>query len=64
MDNPWDSASPVEKIFLERNSSQWWLSPEGLQSIRDYFILRNRDGRRCWAFCNQDGEWFKQGEYC
>jgi hypothetical protein len=54
----------VEKIFLERNSSQWWLSPEGLQSIRDYFILRDRDGRRCWAYCNQDGAWFKQGEYC
>jgi hypothetical protein len=64
MDNPRHSASPVEKIFLERNSSQWWLSPEGLQSIRDYFILRDRDGRRCWAFCNQDGAWFKQGEYC
>ncbi len=64
IDNPGDSASPVQKIFLERNSSQWWLSPEGLQSIRDYFILKDSDGRSSWAFCNQDGAWFKQGEFC
>lgn len=64
IDNPSESPSRVQKIFLERNSSQWWLSPEGLQSIRDYFILKDRDGRCSWAFRNQYGVWFKQGEYC
>jgi hypothetical protein len=64
IDNPLHGASPMQKIFLERNSSQWWLSPEGLQSIRDYFILKDHKGRCSWAYCNQDGSWFKQGEYC
>ncbi len=63
IDNPLHGASPVERVFLERNSSQWWLSPEGLQSIRDYFILKDHDGRCSWAYCNQDGAWFKQGEF-
>ncbi len=63
IDNPLHGASPMQKIFLERNSSQWWLSPEGLQSIRDYFILKDHKGRCSWAYCNQDGSWFKQGEF-
>jgi hypothetical protein len=64
IDNPLNSPGRVEKIFLERNSSQWWLSHCALQSIRDYFILKDRNGRRSWAYRNQDGDWFKQGEYC
>ena len=64
IDDPSDSATPLRRIFLERNSSQWWLSAEGLQSIRDYFILESVDGRCSWVFRDQDGAWFKQGEYC
>jgi len=64
IDNPQLSTSPMQKLFLERNSSQWWLSPDGLQSIRDYFILKDHNGRCSWAYCNQDGAWFKQGEFC
>jgi hypothetical protein len=63
IDNPLSSHGRVRKIFLERNSSQWWLSQSALQSIRDYFILKDANGRRSWAYRNQDGEWFKQGEY-
>jgi len=64
IDNPLSSRGRVQKIFLERNSSEWWLSQSALQSIRDYFILKDADGRRSWAYRNQDGDWFKQGEYC
>jgi hypothetical protein len=61
---PIDTPSQVERIFLERDSAQWWLSSSTLQSIRDYFILKDRDGRRSWVFRNQQGAWFKQGEFC
>jgi len=61
---PIEEPSRVEKIFLARESGQWWLHPSTLQSIRDYFILKDRDGRLSWAFRNQSGAWFKQGEYC
>jgi len=54
----------VEKIFLERNSNQWWLGEDALQSIRDYYILKDCNGRSCWAYRTQRGEWFKQGEFC
>ena len=64
MDSPPGRSGEVEKIFLERNSSQWWLSQSALQSIRDYFILKDARGRRSWAYRNHNGEWFKQGEYC
>ena len=64
IDNPQNLPGHVQKIFLERNSGQWWLSQSALQSIRDYFILKDANGRRSWAYRNQDGEWFKQGEYC
>jgi hypothetical protein len=63
IENPLDSPGRVQKIFLERNSSQWWLSHSALQSIRDYFILKDANGRRSWVYRNQDGDWFKQGEY-
>jgi len=61
---PIDTPSRLQKIFLERNSYQWWLSEDTLQSIRDYFILKDHNGRASWAYRNQDGEWFKQGEFC
>ena len=60
---PIDNPNQVQKIFLERNSNQWWLSEDALQSIRDYFILKDRNGRSSWAYRTQDGSWFKQGEF-
>jgi hypothetical protein len=61
---PMEVPGRVQKIFLERNSNQWWLGEEALQSIRDYFILKDHNGRSSWAYRAQDGEWFKQGEFC
>ncbi len=66
----YQSAQPIEvlsrmqKIFLERNANQWWLGEDALQSLRDYFILKDHKGRCSWVYRTQDGEWFKQGEYC
>ena len=59
-----DNPGKLQKIFLERNSNQWWLGEDALQSIRDYFILKDRNGRSSWAYRTQDGEWFKHGEFC
>ena len=53
-----------QRIFLERNSNQWWLSGDALQSIRDYYILRDGRGRCSWVFRDANGAWFKQGEFC
>lgn len=61
---PIDCPARAQKIFLERGSNQWWLSEDTLQSIRDYFILKDRNGRSSWAFRTRDGAWFKQGEFC
>ena len=61
---PIENPTAVQKIFLERNSNQWWLSEDALQSIRDYFILKDQNGRSSWAYRTQNGEWFKQGEFC
>ncbi len=61
---PIENPTAVQKIFLERNSNQWWLSEDALQSIRDYFILKDHNGRSSWAYRTQNGEWFKQGEFC
>ena len=61
---PIEAPTGVEKIFLERDSGEWWLGSDGLQSIRDYFILKDRDGRLSWVFRNHQGAWFKQGEFC
>ena len=66
----YQSAQPIEnpgrmqKFFLERNANQWWLGEDALQSIRDYFILKDRHGRSSWVYRTQDGAWFKQGEFC
>lgn len=61
---PIENPSHVQKIFLERNSNQWWLSQDALQSVRDYFMLKDHNGRSSWVYRTQDGSWFKQGEYC
>ena len=61
---PIENPNQVQKIFLERNANQWWLGKDALQSIRDYFILKDRDGRSSWVYRTQDGSWFKQGEFC
>lgn len=61
---PIENPTAVQKVFLERNSNQWWLSEDALQSIRDYFILKDHNGRSSWAYRTQGGEWFKQGEFC
>ena len=60
---PIENPGQVQKVFLERSSNQWWLSEDALQSIRDYFILKDRNGRSSWAFRTGDGAWFKQGEF-
>ena len=54
----------MQKFFLERNSNQWWLGEDALQSIRDYFILKDQHGRSSWVYRTQHGAWFKQGEFC
>ncbi len=58
-----EAPNTVQKIFLERNASQWWLSEELQQSIRDYFQLKDHRGRRSWVYRTVDGLWFKHGEY-
>jgi hypothetical protein len=60
---PIDAPCRLRKLFLERNSNPWWLSDDALQTIRDYFVLQDERGRSSWAYRNQDGAWFKQGEY-
>ena len=61
---PIENPTAVEKIFLERNANQWWLGEDALQSIRDYYILKDHKGRSSWAYRTQRGEWYKQGEFC
>jgi hypothetical protein len=61
---PLDSLEVVRKIFLGRSSEPWWLAPELIDSIRDYFQIEDRSGRRSWAYRTANGSWFKQGEYC
>jgi len=58
-----DAPGRMQKFFLERGSSQWWLSEDALQSIRDYFILKDHKGRASWVYRDANGGWFKQGEY-
>ena len=61
---PLDSLEVVRKIFLGRSSEPWWLAPELIDSIRDYFQIEDRAGRRSWAYRTANGCWYKQGEYC
>ncbi len=66
----YQTAQPIEapgrgqKVFLERNSNQWWLGEEVLHAIRDYFIFKDHNGRSSWVYRTRGGEWFKQGEFC
>lgn len=60
---PLDSLEVVRKIFLGRSSEPWWLAPDLIDSIRDYFQIEDRNGRRSWAYRTANGSWFKQGEY-
>lgn len=61
---PIENPSPVQRVFLERNANQWWLGEDALQTIRDYFVLKDQRGRSSWVYRTQDGAWFKQGEFC
>ena len=60
---PIDMPEPAHRIFLERGCAPWWLVEDALQSIRDYYIVRDRRGRASWAFRTLDGAWYKQGEF-
>lgn len=60
---PIENPERMQRIFLERSSEQWWLGGNALQAMRDYYILRNSDGRLVWAYRTLDGAWFKQGEF-
>ncbi len=59
-----EPTGPMQRVFLERNSQPWWLGEDALQSIRDYFLLRDPRGRASWVFRDSEGAWFKHGEYC
>ena len=61
---PIEPPAGAARIFLERNSNQWWISGDLLQTVRDYFILCDRRGRSSWVYRDANGNWFKQGEYC
>ena len=61
---PIDIPSRMQKVFLERNSEQWWLGEGSLKTLRDYFMLQDHRGRRSWAYRDSQGRWFKQGEFC
>ena len=60
---PIEKPEPMQRIFLERNSNQWWLSEDALQSIRDYFMIKDRRGRASWVYRTEGDTWFKQGEF-
>lgn len=61
---PIDHPGRLRRVFLERNSNQWWLGEDALQSIRDYFMLEDERGRASWVYRTRDGAWYKQGEFC
>ena len=61
---PMESPAGMQRFFLERSANQWWLGENALQSIRDYFMLKDRRGRASWVYRTRDGAWFKHGEYC
>ncbi len=52
-----------QRLFLERCTSQWWLHESPERQIKDYFLLKDRQGRASWVYRDYDGKWFKQGEY-
>ena len=52
-----------QRLFLERCASQWWLHGEPDQTIKDYFLLKDRQGRASWVYRDYDGRWYRHGEY-
>ena len=52
-----------QRLFLERCASQWWLHGEPEQTIKDYFLLKDRQGRASWVYRDYDGRWYRHGEY-
>ncbi len=62
-------ARPIElpadstREFLERNAGEWWRGRDGLHSTRDYFRLRDSDGRSSWIYRDASGAWYRQGEF-
>ena len=61
---PFEPGPRMQRVFLERNSQPWWLGEQALQSIRDYFLLRDGYGRASWVYRDGEGIWYKHGEYC
>lgn len=58
-----ESPPPGAVVFLERTACDWWQQQSCDAINRDYFQLKNKDGRMSWAYRSADGSWFKQGEY-
>jgi len=53
----------------ERIFGEWWMRPNELEAVRDYFVIENDDGERYWIFRSGDGvdpetgnhQWFMHG---
>lgn len=53
----------------ERIFGEWWMCPNELEAVRDYFVIENDDGERYWIFRSGDGmdpetgdhRWFMHG---
>ena len=53
----------------ERIFGEWWMRPNELEAVRDYFVIENDDGERYWIFRSGDGvdpetgdhRWFMHG---
>jgi hypothetical protein len=60
---PIEIPEPAQKVFLERASAPWWMAEDTIESMRDYYIVRDRRGRASWAYRTRDGAWFRQGEF-
>lgn len=53
----------------ERIFGEWWMRPNELEAVRDYFVIENDDGERFWIFRSGDGvdpetgshKWFMHG---
>ncbi len=60
---PIEAPGRLQKLFLERNSNQWWLGEDALQSIRDYYMIWDPERGASWVYRSADGSWFKQGEF-
>ncbi|MGO6949590.1 Y-family DNA polymerase [Rhizobium johnstonii] len=53
----------------ERIFGEWWMRPNELDAVRDYFVIENDNGERFWIFRSGDGvdpdtgshRWFMHG---